>query len=63
MFGLIRDGINVCLSMGYKPLLGMSLPGMFTLAELMGVYFNNTRKQQVDYTYNKFQGFEGIDDH
>lgn len=61
MFSLMRDAANIILYMGKKPLFGMSLPATFTFFQLTGVYFNNIRREQVNYAYNKLQNEPGIE--
>eukprot|EP00443_Scrippsiella_acuminata_P029357 CAMPEP_0115209670 /NCGR_PEP_ID=MMETSP0270-20121206/21854_1 /TAXON_ID=71861 /ORGANISM="Scrippsiella trochoidea, Strain CCMP3099" /LENGTH=65 /DNA_ID=CAMNT_0002623307 /DNA_START=44 /DNA_END=241 /DNA_ORIENTATION=+ len=60
-FGLVRDSISIIRYMGMKPLLGMALPGIFTLVQLSGVWLNNVRRHEVNYGWNKFQHDEGIE--
>lgn len=43
-----------------KPLLGMALRLVFTIANVSGGYFCNVRRSQVGYHLNKFQNDEGI---
>jgi len=61
LFGMIRDGMNICLYMGKKPLMGMQLPAAFTFFMLTGVWFNNLRRHTTNPSYNKIQNDAGID--
>jgi len=56
LFGMFRDAVQVSLYFGHKPLLGMTLPGVFTFCMLWGVWFNNVRRAELNPAYNKLQG-------
>eukprot|EP00437_Effrenium_voratum_P034967 CAMPEP_0181486734 /NCGR_PEP_ID=MMETSP1110-20121109/47375_1 /TAXON_ID=174948 /ORGANISM="Symbiodinium sp., Strain CCMP421" /LENGTH=65 /DNA_ID=CAMNT_0023613057 /DNA_START=69 /DNA_END=266 /DNA_ORIENTATION=+ len=56
MLTLIRDGFNVCKSMGLKPMFGMQIPLVWTCALLSGVYFHNIRRGEISHAHNKPQG-------
>ena len=56
MLSLMRDAFNVCTSMGLKPMFGIQIPLVWTLAMVSGVYFNNVRREQFNPAFNKLQG-------
>lgn len=58
IWGMLRDGINVCLWFGMKPLNGMAIPGMFTFTMLTGVWLNNVRRSEINHMYNKLEGMD-----
>ena len=43
ILSLVHDAFNVCTFMGLKPMLGIQIPLVWTLAMVSGVYFNNIR--------------------
>ena len=59
IWGMLRDGINICLWLGMKPLNGMAIPGMFTFTMLWGVWYNNVRREMLCPAFNKMEGMDG----
>lgn len=60
MIALAKDATRICQYMGMTPLLGMALPAVFTLANVLSVHFCNVRWSQGGSHVSKLQDDEGI---
>lgn len=63
MLSLIRDAFRVCTSMGTKPMFGMQIPLVWTIAMVSGVYFHNVRRDAVNPAFNKLQGSKAAEEY
>jgi len=49
--------------MGTKPMFGMQIPLVWTIAMVSGVYFHNVRRDAVNPAFNKLQGSKAAEEY